>query len=350
MHNNNTRIHLITKNFAHHSRFSGYDRLLEFLPNSPLRNLPIARLVGKAKKDEMIAQCPARWDHYGLEEINRELDILYTPYLFRKHILHFLYGENTFCYCSDFNRNKKVLLATYHQPEAWFSSSGMERYEYFTGNLKKLDGVIAVSNDQRDFFRNFNPNVFCVHHGIDVDFFCPGAPEERDPTLCLFVGNWLRDFETLKQCSLILKSAAPDVKIQVVTPEKNRPLLEGAAVEIFSGISDTDLREKYRKASVALLPLQDCTANNSALEAMACGLPIVVSDIGGIRDYVQESFGVFCARGNAEEMAHAIIAMLSDSHRRTEMGAAARKCAEDSFAWPVVARKMLEVYEHFLKD
>ncbi len=109
-----------------------------------------------------------------------------------------------------------------------------------------------------------------------------------------------------------MKSLAPKIKLQVVTPERNRPMLEGAEVEIFSGIDDSQLRDKYRTASLAVLPLQDCTANNSALEAMSCGLPIVVSDIGGIRDYVTEDFGVFCNPGNAYEMANAVMVLLRE--------------------------------------
>lgn len=342
-----SKIHLITKSFAHHSRYSGYDRLLDFVPNAPLRTLPIGKLVSKKQKLRMIAECPARWDHYGLPEIEREFDILYSPYLLGKRILHFLYGENTFCHAANQNRSNKVFVATYHQPPSWFSSSGKERYDYFTSRVGRLDGVIAVSSDQADFFRNFNERVCFVPHGIDVDFFTP-AEQMPDRKLCLFVGNWLRDFETLNRCSHIIRSRAPHLELHVVTPEKNKPLLQGAAVKVFCGISDEELRDQYRKASVVLLPLSDCTANNSALEAMSCGVPIVVSDVGGIRDYISSDTGIFCRRGNADEMVDAVVTLLEDEGRRAVMGSNARNRAVQHFAWPVVAKQMTEAYSSFL--
>lgn len=344
------KVHFITKKFAHHSQYSGYDRILDFTPHSPLPFFPAALFFSEKYKGDKIANCPARWDHYGKAELDTELNIRCYPSLLNKHLFHFIYGENTFCHSADSNRSNKVFLATYHQPETWFKSSGNERYEYFTSRMRLLDGVIAVSENQADFFRQFNKNVFCVHHGIDVDFFTPASPEERDPELCLFVGNWLRDFDTLNKCSVILKNRSPNIKLHVVTPEKNKSLLENSELEIFSGISDLELREKYRKASVVILPLKDCTANNSALEAMSCGVPIVVSDVGGIRDYVTEDFGVFCAPGDADGMVTAVIALLGDKEKRTAMGIAARKRAEIHFAWPVVAKQLEDAYRQLLNN
>lgn len=73
-------------------------------------------------------------------------------------------------------------------------------------------------------------------------------------------------------------------------------------------MSEEDLLVAYRQADLLALPLKDCTANNSILEAMACGLSVVTTDIGGIRDYVDDTCALLSARGDAEEMAKNIMA------------------------------------------
>jgi glycosyltransferase involved in cell wall biosynthesis len=123
------------------------------------------------------------------------------------------------------------------------------------------------------------------------------------------------------------------------------PGLNLGRVELVARLSDERLLEEYRRAWVVLLPLTDATANNSLLEGMACGAPVVASDIGGVRDYAGFECGALCRRGDAEAHGSATIELLLDSLRREEAGRAARARAEIC-AWPRVQAQIKRILEH----
>jgi glycosyltransferase involved in cell wall biosynthesis len=87
----------------------------------------------------------------------------------------------------------------------------------------------------------------------------------------------------------------------------------------------------------------DSTANNSICEAMACGIPVITSDIGGIKDYVSEEFGILCPVNDYQAIAAAATQMLSSSEKSLAMGEAARLKAENNLCWDKIAEQIIEV-------
>jgi len=137
----------------------------------------------------------------------------------------------------------------------------------------------------------------------------------------------------------------PNALVRLVAPRFLLPPgLNLGRVELVTGLSDEQLLEEYRRAWVVLLPLIDATANNSLLEGMACGTPVVVSDIGGIRDYAGPECGALCPPGDAQAHGAAVIELLLDSLRRKAAGRAARARAE-MCAWPVVQKQIRRILE-----
>ncbi len=92
-----------------------------------------------------------------------------------------------------------------------------------------------------------------------------------------------------------------------------------------------------------VLPLTDSTANNALLEGIACGLPLVTTDNGGSRDYVDESCACLLPLGDADGMAEAVLKLADDVTLRNAMGASARARAL-TFSWENVIGQMVELY------
>ena len=92
------------------------------------------------------------------------------------------------------------------------------------------------------------------------------------------------------------------------------------------------------------VPLLECTANNVLLEAMACGKPIVSTDLQGVRDYVNDNCALLTEKDNPASLAEAIISLADDDATRRKMALASRTLA-NQFSWEKVAAQVRKVYE-----
>ena len=96
--------------------------------------------------------------------------------------------------------------------------------------------------------------------------------------------------------------------------------------------------------TVAVSPKRSLTeSNGKLLNYMACGLPVVATDTTVNRELLGEA-GVYTPVGNARTLATALIELLNAPDRSHTLGAALRRRAETQFAWPMLIRRLLDVY------
>ncbi len=118
----------------------------------------------------------------------------------------------------------------------------------------------------------------------------------------------------------------------------------GDVVRTVSGIDDAELAELLASAEVAAVPSLYEGFSLPAIEAMACGTPLVASRAGAIPEVVGDA-GELVPPGDAEQLAAAIAALLDDPARRTQLGTAARTRVEEKYSWAAVAAQTAAVYE-----
>ena len=86
------------------------------------------------------------------------------------------------------------------------------------------------------------------------------------------------------------------------------------------------------------------------MEAMACGVPVVGFETGGIPEMVaHKRTGFIAAQKDSRELAEGIIWALEDNDRQNELAQNARKKAEEEYAHNVVSRQYKEVYKSILQ-
>jgi D-inositol-3-phosphate glycosyltransferase len=110
------------------------------------------------------------------------------------------------------------------------------------------------------------------------------------------------------------------------------------------------LPDYYRAADLCLVPSHHESFGMAALEAMACGAPVVASRVGGLATTIQDGVtGLLVPPRDEVALAAAIAALLADETRRSILGRQAARWAQ-SFAWASVTRMLLDVYEELVPD
>jgi glycosyltransferase involved in cell wall biosynthesis len=180
-----------------------------------------------------------------------------------------------------------------------------------------------------------------------VDFFKP--PEvggQNDRCRCLFVGTHLRDFDVLVEAIKMLRTK--NIEFIVVTAKSEQARFTGFDnVTLLNGVDDNHLLRLYQTCDVLALPVTDATANNTLLEAMACGLPVIATDLPAVRDYTDQSCAILCGKGDAQSFADGLIHLCEDGADRSRMSKACRERAL-SYSWERIAEQVLQLYERVL--
>jgi D-inositol-3-phosphate glycosyltransferase len=218
--------------------------------------------------------------------------------------------------------------------------------------------------------------IAVVPCGVDLELFRPipqaeakevlGVPFER--CVILFVGRIepLKGIDTLlraialfapempcwrDELAVIIIGGAPGAGVEQVNAELAR--LERLRAELgiedlvtFQGAEDQDtLAYYYSAAEMVVMPSHYESFGMVALEAMACGTPVVASKVGGLAFNVQDGeTGFLVPHRDAEALAAKIRLLLKDKELRHRLGQQASRWAQ-RYGWPVIADQILDLYE-----
>jgi phosphatidylinositol alpha-1,6-mannosyltransferase len=116
-------------------------------------------------------------------------------------------------------------------------------------------------------------------------------------------------------------------------------------------VADEDLPSYLRAADIFVFPSQNRLEGFglAVAEAMASGLPVIISDMPGVREVIAPGVeGLLVEPLIPQDMVRRVEELLADPEKLRRMGAAARRRAEERYALPIVARSLLTVYEDLL--
>jgi glycosyltransferase involved in cell wall biosynthesis len=173
-----------------------------------------------------------------------------------------------------------------------------------------------------------------VHVGVDLELWtcAPRAAARARPKI-LFVGaDFVRKGGDLL-VDVYRRRWAGAAELHLVTRGAPADLPPGAVVHDDLEPNDARLRRLYADADLFVLPTRGDMSSFAALEAMASGVPVVASDVGGIPDLVREGeTGFLVPPGDGDRLADRVQLLLDDPDRRRRMGAQGRALVEREYS------------------
>lgn len=115
-------------------------------------------------------------------------------------------------------------------------------------------------------------------------------------------------------------------------------------------LTDEDLVKYYSASDFSILPSLWEPFGITLIEAMACGCPVIATNVGGIPEVVTSDCGILVSPRNPNELALAIDKLIGDKNLRRKMGRNARKRVEKHFDFDLIAEKVEQSYRRHLEE
>lgn len=318
---------------------------------------------------------------FKVASANVALKLLYKPL---KHDLDIVHSHSPIPY-SDipamlYSRNNKVPFVLTYQFDAqeniggFIRNLGVTSYNHLLLNkvLDHADVIIATTSaylKSSPFIKNHKDKAIIIPNGIDLDEFnliyskdeCREklnlSPEKK---IILFFGSLVKykgPDVLLKAFSIVLKEV-PDAELIFAGRGEMKDNLLKLANELnikdyvkFIGFVDENKKPLYYKAAdIFCLPSTNMGESFGIvnLEAMASGVPVISSNLGGIPDIIKDGEnGLLVDPGDFKSLANSIIYLLQNEDIKNEMGANGKRKSRE-YSWDKIAVKTEEVYKSLL--
>ena len=243
------------------------------------------------------------------------------------------------------------------------------------GLMERAAALIAVSlytkKELTDFYKMPEEKINVIYNGVDVEKFKPlpnkgeirqklGLREDSRIILCVGRLYHRKGLSTLLRAVPKVASTFDDVKFIVAGKglKGEEKELSNLATSLkvkdfvtFTGyFPDEALPNLYAASDIFVLPALYENFPFAILESQASGLPVISTRVGGIPEYVTEGKnGLLIDPGDHEQLASAMITLLSDTDLAAKLGEAGRKLVEEKFAWPLITGQVIETYRKVLE-
>ena len=234
---------------------------------------------------------------------------------------------------------------------------------------RQAHSIIAISRQVRaDVIQTYQipaDKVVLIWNGFGTDHFkiIPDATKEKvlaefglaggEQPLVSFVGKFtdFKGIDVLLRAAAIYEARLPGVQTVLVGQgelwDEMHALCasEGLQGVHFLGQQPQDkVARVYNAADVSVVPSRIEPFGLVAVEALACGTPVVATNEGGLPDFINDQVGALVPVGDPQSLAAAIVAEIESGSKETK-GVYANQYAYERFTWTRQVGRMVELYQ-----
>lgn len=207
-------------------------------------------------------------------------------------------------------------------------------------NLKKADIVLSTSKAMAEETSLYtDKDIHITPFGVDVNFFKPIEKKYIKDSIVIGTIKTLEDkygIDYLIKAFKYVKDNFPDKELKLIIggDGSKKEYLQNLSkelgidedVEFIGYVNQSDIVEVFNRFDIAVFPSLKESFGVAAVEAEACGIPVVATNVGGLPEATKSGkSAILVNSGNTEELGEAIIELIKDEKKRNKMGLAARE-------------------------
>ncbi|WP_189637877.1 glycosyltransferase [Thalassotalea sp. HSM 43] len=183
--------------------------------------------------------------------------------------------------------------------------------------LGKVQGIFVVSKDLQSQLKAIgiaDDKLWLNYNGVDQQLFHP--EDNQQANRCIFIGSLIasKGVNELIEAFVQLSQGNPEYHLDVVGEGPLYPQLQQQIIaanmqqqiSLHGSIAADKVSQLLAKSSLLILPSYREGVPNVVLEAFACGVPVVATNVGGIPEVVTEQSGILVRKGDAQQLHDAI--------------------------------------------
>lgn len=218
-------------------------------------------------------------------------------------------------------------------------------------SFKHANAISAVSDFSASAIKRHYPEIThidVIPNWVDINRFRPAAISRMNgtPFRLLYVGKLSRP-KGADMLEPIMRKLGEDFELLVAgngsLPASTRAV---SNIRLLGRVAEQNLIEHYQQCDALLLPSRSEGFSYAAIEAMACGKPVIATNTTALPEVIMNGVtGVLCPSDDAAAFADACRKLAADTTRREEMGIAARRIAEERFSEGAVIGRYISLIQ-----